>query len=43
MSYRCGNNNQCLHKAGALESLRRIAEGDVTLPVDAGAGDVPIV
>jgi len=43
MSYRCGNNNQCLHKAGALESLRRIAGGESTSPVEAGAGDVPIV
>lgn len=43
MSYRCGNNNQCLHKAGALESLRRVTDGEVTATVETGEADVPVV
>lgn len=43
MSYRCGNNNQCLHKAGALESLGRIVAGEATLAMDTGDEHVPVV
>jgi DEAD/DEAH box helicase domain-containing protein len=29
-SYKCGNNNEYLHKQAAIEVMRRIAEGEVT-------------
>ncbi len=43
LSYRCGNNNQCLHKAGALESLTRMASGEETTVFDTDASSRPIV
>lgn len=42
-SYRCGNNNEFLHKKASLEILQRISDGertDVTEPVE---GDRPLV
>ena len=44
MSYRCGNNNQYLHKMAALEIFERINSGEKTaLLPDAGDGHRPIV
>jgi DEAD/DEAH box helicase domain-containing protein len=42
-SYRCGNNNEYLHKKAALEILQRVIDGehtDVTEPIE---GDRPLV
>jgi DEAD/DEAH box helicase domain-containing protein len=42
-SYRCGNNNEYLHKKAALEILKRVIDGehtDVTEPIE---GDRPLV
>ena len=41
-SYRCGNNNEFLHKASAIEVFARIAGGENTVLVD-HAGNRPIV
>jgi DEAD/DEAH box helicase domain-containing protein len=42
-SYRCGNNNEFLHKRAALEILNRIVEGAKTQAGDASVTDSPIV
>ena len=42
-SYRCGNNNEYLHKYSALEILERINEGEKTELVDPTEGDRPLV
>jgi len=42
-SYRCGNNNEYLHKYSALEILERINEGEETELIDPTEGDKPLV
>lgn len=42
-SYRCGNNNEYLHKHSALEILERINSGEKTELVDPTEGDRPLV
>ena len=42
-SYRCGNNNEYLHKYSALEILERINSGEKTELVDPVQGDKPLV
>ncbi|MDC0035992.1 DEAD/DEAH box helicase [Nitrosopumilus sp.] len=42
-SYRCGNNNEYLHKYSALEILERINNGEKTQLVDPVDGDKPLV
>lgn len=42
-SYRCGNNNEYLHKYSALEILERINDGEKTELVDPTEGDRPLV
>ncbi|MBT5279298.1 MAG: DEAD/DEAH box helicase [Nitrosopumilus sp.] len=42
-SYRCGNNNEFLHKHSALEILERINSGEKTVLVDPVEGDKPLV
>ena len=42
-SYRCGNNNEYLHKYSALEILERINRGEKTELVDPVDGDKPLV
>jgi DEAD/DEAH box helicase domain-containing protein len=42
-SYRCGNNNEFLHKYSALEILERINEGEKTELIDPVEGDRPLV
>jgi DEAD/DEAH box helicase domain-containing protein len=42
-SYRCGNNNEYLHKYAALEILNRIIEGDKTQIGDMRSADRPLV
>ena len=42
-SYRCGNNNEFLHKYSALEILERINNGEKTELVDPVEGDKPLV
>ncbi|MEX0862627.1 DEAD/DEAH box helicase [Nitrosopumilus sp.] len=42
-SYRCGNNNEFLHKLSALEILQRINSGEKTELVDPTEGDRPLV
>jgi DEAD/DEAH box helicase domain-containing protein len=42
-SYRCGNNNEFLHKYSALEILERINKGEKTVLVDPMEGDRPLV
>ena len=42
-SYRCGNNNEYLHKYSALEILERINSGEKTELVDPVDGDKPLV
>lgn len=43
MSYRCGNNNQYLHKAASLEVFERINGGQATSLLDSFEGCSPIV
>ena len=43
MSYRCGNNNQYLHKAASLEVFERINGGQATALLDSFEGCSPIV
>ena len=43
LSYRCGNNNEFLHKQSALEILERIDQGEETTLVDPVEGDRPLV
>ena len=42
-SYRCGDNNEYLHKYSALEILERINKGEKTELVDPTEGDRPLV
>ena len=42
-SYRCGNNNEFLHKYSALEILERINKGEKTILIDPIEGDKPLV
>jgi DEAD/DEAH box helicase domain-containing protein len=42
-SYRCGNNNEYLHKQAAIEILNRIVEGAKTQVDDTSVTDRPIV
>ncbi len=42
-SYRCGNNNEYLHKASAIEVLNRIVEGEQTEIGDIVSGDRALV
>jgi DEAD/DEAH box helicase domain-containing protein len=42
-SYRCGNNNEFLHKHSSLEILTRINSGEKTKLVDPTEGDRPLV
>ena len=42
-SYRCGNNNEFLHKYSALEILERINKGEKTVLIDPMEGDRPLV
>ena len=42
-SYRCGNNNEFLHKYSSLEILERVNKGEKTEIVDAVEGDRPLV
>jgi len=42
-SYRCGNNNEFLHKYSALEILQRINDGEETELVEPTEGDRPLV
>ncbi len=42
-SYRCGNNNEFLHKKSSLEILSRINSGEKTKLVDPAEGDRPLV
>ncbi|MFB5627937.1 MAG: DEAD/DEAH box helicase, partial [Nitrosarchaeum sp.] len=42
-SYRCGNNNEFLHKYSALEILQRINDGEETKLIDPTEGDRPLV
>ena len=42
-SYRCGNNNEYLHKYSALEILERINDGEKTELVNPSEGDKPLV
>lgn len=42
-SYRCGNNNEYLHKYSALEILERINKGEKTELINPTEGDRPLV
>jgi DEAD/DEAH box helicase domain-containing protein len=42
-SYRCGNNNEFLHKAASLEILQRINDGERTDITEPTEGDRPLV
>ena len=42
-SYRCGNNNEYLHKISAKEILQRIIDGEKTEITDPVEGDKPLV
>lgn len=42
-SYRCGNNNEFLHKRAAQEILQRISDGDRTDVTEPVEGDRPLV
>ena len=42
-SYRCGNNNEYLHKYSALEILERINDGEKTELIDPSEEDKPLV
>lgn len=42
-SYRCGNNNEFLHKYSSLEILERINRGEETELIDPSEGDRPLV
>jgi DEAD/DEAH box helicase domain-containing protein len=42
-SYRCGNNNEYLHKASAIEVMNRIVEGERTEIGDIVSGDRALV
>ncbi|MDE1872662.1 MAG: DEAD/DEAH box helicase [Thaumarchaeota archaeon] len=42
-SYRCGNNNEYLHKLASAEILQRIADGETTEVSEPVEGDKPLV
>jgi DEAD/DEAH box helicase domain-containing protein len=42
-SYRCGNNNEYLHKVAAIEVMNRVVEGEKTEIGDTIAGDRALV
>ncbi len=42
-SYRCGNNNEYLHKYSALEILKRIDSGEETEIISPAIDDIPLV
>jgi DEAD/DEAH box helicase domain-containing protein len=42
-SYRCGNNNEYLHKLAAVEILQRINDGETTEVSEPVEGDKPLV
>jgi DEAD/DEAH box helicase domain-containing protein len=42
-SYRCGNNNEFLHKIASLEILQRINDGEKTEIIEPTEGDRPLV
>jgi len=42
-SYRCGNNNEFLHKHSSLEVFQRMMDGEKTVIVDPTEGDRPLV
>jgi DEAD/DEAH box helicase domain-containing protein len=42
-SYRCGNNNEYLHKLASAEILQRITDGEVTEVSEPVEGDKPLV
>ncbi|HJT10575.1 MAG TPA: DEAD/DEAH box helicase [Candidatus Nitrosotalea sp.] len=42
-SYRCGNNNEYLHKMAAAEILQRISDGEKTEITEPTEGDRPLV
>jgi DEAD/DEAH box helicase domain-containing protein len=42
-SYRCGNNNEFLHKKSSLEILQRINSSENTKLIDPSEGDRPLV
>ncbi len=42
-SYRCGNNNEYLHKLAATEILQKIIDGETTEVSDPLEGDIPLV
>ncbi|MDX1441739.1 MAG: DEAD/DEAH box helicase [Nitrosopumilaceae archaeon] len=42
-SYRCGNNNEFLHKHSSLEILQRINSGEKTKLIDPTEGERPLV
>ncbi|MDE1766758.1 MAG: DEAD/DEAH box helicase [Thaumarchaeota archaeon] len=42
-SYRCGNNNEYLHKLASAEILQRIADGETTEITEPSEGDKPLV
>lgn len=42
-SYRCGNNNEFLHKNSSCEILKRINDGERTKITDPSEGDRPLV
>jgi len=42
-SYRCGNNNEFLHKHSSLEILQRINDGEKTILEEPTEGDRPLV
>jgi len=42
-SYRCGNNNEFLHKQSSLEILQRINDGEQTVLEEPREGDKPLV
>jgi DEAD/DEAH box helicase domain-containing protein len=42
-SYRCGNNNEYLHKLSAKEILQRMIDGEKTEVTDSIEGDKPLV
>jgi len=42
-SYRCGNNNEYLHKSSSKEILQRITNGEKTIVIEPVEGDKPFV
>ena len=42
-SYRCGNNNEFLHKKASQEILQKINDGEITDVTEPTEGDKPLV